>query len=132
VRLPQNLAGSDHAVAAAADERMTLPLHAEEVTVMKRVRRTLVRAATTTLAREEIVEADLEHVQIVVDRFVIGRVVEGDVTIMSVVEEELVVVRRLVLKEEVHIRTVRTVSRHAEPVTLRSQDIVITRTELED
>jgi stress response protein YsnF len=127
-------------VEAAADERMTLPLHAEEVTVMKRVRRTLVRAATTTLAREEIVEADLEHVQIVVDRFVIGRVVdapppvrvEGDVTIMSVVEEELVVVRRLVLKEEVHIRTVRTVSRHAEPVTLRSQDIVITRTELED
>ena len=106
----------------------------------KRVRRTLVRAATMTSAREERVEEDLEQVQVFVERFAVGRVVdavppvrvEGDVTIMSVVEEELVLVRRLVLKEEVHLRTVRTVSHHAETITLRQQDVVITRTPTDD
>ena len=91
-------------MAAAADDRLTLALHAEEVTVSKRMRRTLVRAATTTSTRDEVVASDLERVQVVVDRFAIGRVVdavppvrvEGDVTIVSVVEEELVLVRRLV------------------------------------
>jgi hypothetical protein len=38
-----------------------------------------------------------------------------------------VVERRLLLREEVHIRRVRTTERHVETVRLREQDAVVTR-----
>lgn len=75
----------------------------------------------------------------------IGRIVdavphireEGDTTIMPVVEEILVVERRLILKEEVRIRRIHVSNHHREMVTLREQEAVITRVkagnpELED
>ncbi len=122
-----------------SESTLTLQLHAEDVSVAKRVSRTLVRAATSTSFREQLVEADLDQTQVVVERVSIGRVVdavppvrvEGDVTILPVVVEELVLVRQLVLKEEVHLRTVRSVARHVETVTLREQDAIITRTPLD-
>ena len=126
--------------ALGTDEPRRLLLVAEEATVGKRVRRTLVRAATTTTTREQVVEADLESIQVAVERVPIGRVVtevppvrvEGDVTILSVVEEEVVIIKRLVLKEEVWLTTVRSVSRHAETVSLREQEVSISRTPMPD
>ena len=52
---------------------------------------------------------------------------EGDVTIIPVVEEVIVVEKRLVLKEEIHLR--RTVTREdvAVPVKLRKQRAIIER-----
>ena len=50
---------------------------------------------------------------------------------MPVVEEELVMVRRLVLKEEVHLRRVRTTVPHVETVSLRQQTVSVTRTPLD-
>ncbi len=131
---------SEHACLPERNEPQSLLLQAEELSVSKRVRRTLVRAALTTTVRDEVAEADLESVQVVVERVAIGRVVdavppvrtEDGVTIMPVVEEELVLVRRLVLKEEVRIKTIRRLSRHAETVSLRKQSVAITRTPLED
>jgi stress response protein YsnF len=49
--------------------------------------------------------------------------------VISVVEEVLVVERRLVLKEEIRLRRVRTIERHRETVTLREQQAVIERAE---
>jgi len=65
----------------------------------------LVRAARTTRAREQLVEEDLAHERVEVERIPIGRVVDamppvreqGNTTILSVVEEVVVVERRLVL-----------------------------------
>ena len=54
---------------------------------------------------------------------------EGDTTIIPVVEEIVVVERRLVLKEEVRIRRVSTTEQHQETVVLREQEAVITREE---
>ena len=110
------------------------------VTLSKRVRRALVRASRTTSTRDEDVSAELSHEHVVVERVPVGRVVaavppvsqEGDVTIMPVVEEELVLVRRLVLKEEVHLRRVRTTTTHSETVAVREQHVAVTRTALED
>ncbi len=121
-------------------ETIVMPLAVEDAVVSKRVRRTLVRAARTTSNRSEAVDVDLKQQQVVIERVPVGRVVdavppvrqEGDVTIMPVVEEELVVVRRLVLKEEVHIRRVQTTVTHAETVTLRQQHVGVTRTALDD
>ena len=47
---------------------------------------------------------------------------------MPVVEEVVVVERRLLLREEVHIRRVRKAEQHTETVQLRVQDAVVTRT----
>ncbi len=129
----------DHATATGDDDR-TLLLHAEALSVAKRVHKTLVRAARTTSLRDVVVDEDLARDTVTVERIPIGRVVdevppvrqEGDVTILPVVEEEIVVVRRLVLKEEVHLRCVRTTERHVETVSLREQVVTVTRTLIEE
>ena len=114
-------------------------LHAETAVISKRVRRTLVRATRTTHARTAVLEEDLAREQVIVERVPIGRVVdaippvrqEGDVTILSVVEEQLVVEKRLILREEVHLRRIQSVERHTETVSLREQQVAISRTDLD-
>ena len=82
----------------------------------------------------------LHHERVQIDRIPIGRQVdglpsvrqEGDTTILSVVEEIIIVERRLILKEEVHIRRLHVAERHREAVILRKQEAVITRIEPRD
>ena len=122
--------------AASSSVSATLPLHEERAIVSKRVRKTLVRATRTTTQRTVAIDEDLAVEQVVVTRVPIGRVVEAvppvreenGVTIVPVVEEELVLVRRLVLKEEVRFERVRSTERHVETVVLRRQDVTVTRT----
>ena len=72
-----------------------------------------------------------------IDRIPIGRQIdaqppvrqEGDTTILPVVEETIVVERRLILKEEIHIQRLHVSERHQEAVILRKQEAVITRIE---
>lgn len=52
---------------------------------------------------------------------------EGDTTVIPVVDEILVLERRLVLKEELHVRKERRVQRIEEPVTLRTMRAVVER-----
>jgi stress response protein YsnF len=109
----------------------TVPVHGEEISVSRRqVSGDTVQVNTITRAEERLVDEQLTHEQIEVERVPIGRPVdaappvreEGDTTIMSVVEEIVVVERRLILKEEVHIRRVRVGERHRETVMVRKQD----------
>jgi stress response protein YsnF len=53
---------------------------------------------------------------------------EGDVLIVPVLEEVVVVERRLMLKEELHIRRERTSKEVDIPVTRRSQRVLVERT----
>jgi uncharacterized protein (TIGR02271 family) len=53
----------------------------------------------------------------------------GDVVIVPVLEEELVVTRRLVLKEEVHLIRRRTRKRVVEEVSLERERAVVRRTD---
>ncbi len=130
----------DAAAIAAEGEHRTLPLHAETLDVVRRVRRTAVRATRTTRLREVVVEEDLAHETVCVRRVPVGRVVaaappvreEGDLVIVPVVEERLVVERRLVLVEEVHLRRTRGTRLHVETVQLREQDVAVTRVPLAD
>ena len=117
-----------------------MELLAENLVVRKRVRRRLVRATRTTETHDKLVEGDLVRDHVVVERVAIDRVgeavppvrQEGNVTILPVVEEEIVVIRRLVLREEVHLRRVRTTERHAKVVTLRRHRVAITHSDLDD
>ena len=128
---------ADHDLRTAS-ETLVVPLHAEEVSITRRtVAGSTVRVATITHEREQRVDEALTHERVEVERVPIGRVVdavppvrtEGDTTIMPVVEEIIVVERRLVLKEEVRIRRVRSTEHHRESVVLRTQDAEITRVE---
>ena len=115
---------------------LTIPLHTEDVVISRRkLERAVVRVATVTRNHEQLVDEELVHEYVEVEHVPIGRVVdampavrvEGDVTIMPVVEEILVVERRLILKEEVRIRRVRITEHHLETITLREQEAIVTR-----
>jgi uncharacterized protein (TIGR02271 family) len=114
----------------------TLQIVEEQAVVEKRdVVTGKVRVSTRTETSEELVSAVLSEEDVSVQRVPVNRDVdvapamrvEGDVTIIPVVEEVLVVEKRLVLREELHIR--RTVSNRTVqmPVTLRAQRAVVER-----
>jgi uncharacterized protein (TIGR02271 family) len=120
-----------------ADEPLIL-LHAEDFAVARRsVAGDTVRVETTTRTRDHHIDEPLSHNRVQIERVPIGRTVvavppvreEGDTTILPVVEEVIVVDRRLILKEEVHIRRVQVAERHTETVTTREQTAEIYRTE---
>ena len=115
-----------------------IALQAEDITVGRRsIAGDTVRVETTTRTRDHHIDETLLHTQVHVERIPIGRTVntvppireDGDTTILPVVEEVIVVERRLILKEEVHIRRVHVAERHTEIVTTREQTAGIYRTE---
>ena len=119
-----------------SDATSTLQLHCEELEVTRRcVTGQTVRVSTRTTTHDQHVDEPLTQETVQVERVVIGRAietvppvrVEGDVTIIPVVEEILVVERRLILKEEIHMRRVRTIEHHRETVILRRQEVEVTR-----
>ena len=115
-----------------------IPL-AEEVAAVsvRRVATGRVEVRTLTDTFEETVRATLGQETVEVTRVPIDRQVEtapairteGDVTIVPVLEEILVVEKRLVLKEEIHIRRTTRTEQFETPVTLRRQRAVVERRE---
>ena len=117
---------------------LRIPLHVEEISVSRReTKKANVQVALVTGTREQLIDEELTHVRIEIERVPIDRAVEvapptrqeGDITIIPVVEEIVVVERRLVLKEEVRVRRVSTKEQHQETVVLRQQEAVVTREE---
>lgn len=117
-----------------------LPLMAEELTVSRQVVETgRVQIARVTHEREQLIDEVLARETAEIERIPIGRQVdampavreEGDTIVVPIVEEVLVVERRLFLKEEVRIRRARSTERHQETVTLRHQEAVVTRLPVE-
>lgn len=92
-----------------------------------------IRSVVDTI--EDVARASLEGERVEINRVAIDREVEvapqvrteGDVVIVPVLEEVLVVEKRLVLKEELHIRRHATHENVEVPVTLRKQRAVIER-----
>jgi uncharacterized protein (TIGR02271 family) len=132
------LGALDAAPATAIIERETvIPLFEEELSVDKRVVETArVKVSRVTHNHQQLVDELLHHEKVEVERVPMDRPIEampsirqeGDVTIVPVVEEILKVERCLVLKEEVHIRRIKTTERHQEQVTLRRQEATVSRT----
>ncbi len=118
---------------AACEE--ILPLHREDLVAGKRVVERVCRVETVTEVREQRVGMPLRHERVEIARVPVDRFVEampdirreGELTIMPVVDEVLVVERRLLLREEVHIRRVTEVEQHTETLELRTQEFRTTR-----
>jgi uncharacterized protein (TIGR02271 family) len=122
----------------AGNGETKLQLFAEELSLAKETVETgRVRISTHTLEREALVDEDLAHEQVKIETIPVNLQIdavpevrqEGDTTIVPVVEERVVVKRRLMLKEEVRIRRVHSTERHRETVKLRYQHAVFTRQE---
>ena len=90
----------------------------------------------TVTERDEAVEVLLRQQDLSVERVPIGRVVpeapqtrqEGDTLIVPILEEVLVVEKRLVLKEELHIRKQSSERMEQQTVRLRSEQVEIEQT----
>jgi uncharacterized protein (TIGR02271 family) len=123
--------------AAAADAQPeVLQLFAEEAQVSRQtVESGRVRVATITHTRDHLVDEMLARTNVEVERIPVGRLIDAippvagdaDHTIIPIVEETVVVERKLVLKEEVHIRLKRTTERYQETVQLRHQTAEVSR-----
>jgi stress response protein YsnF len=94
-----------------------------------------VRVATVTHTRDHLVDEMLTRTNVEVERIPVDRVVEAippvkddaGVTIIPIVEETVIVERKLVLKEELHIRRKQTTERFQQTVPLRYQTAQVTR-----
>jgi stress response protein YsnF len=124
-------------VLSSSDPPIVIPLHVEDVSFDRRKVERDVRVHIHTISHDRLINEPLAHEKVEIERVTIGRPIEtippvreeGDTTVIPVVEEVLVVERRLVLKEEIRLRRVRTTEQHREMVTLREQQVVIERSE---
>lgn len=127
--LAEDVAGEvfDEAVLRLAEERLSV-----EKRIVESGR---VRVRRTTTEKVQKVDVPLSSDTYEVRRVEIGKLVKKTPAvretrteiIIPVVEEILIVERRLVLREELHIRKVRSVERHTEEFTLRVQQATVDR-----
>jgi uncharacterized protein (TIGR02271 family) len=107
----------------------------EAVVRTREVERGGVRVHKTVHEREEVIEQPTMREDVDVERIAIGKVVdrapevreEGDTLIIPVMEEMLVVEKRLVLKEELRITRRRSIETEQARVVLNEEQVTIER-----
>jgi stress response protein YsnF len=116
----------------------TVPVAEEQVHVGKRLRETgTVRVDVTTEEQDVPVETDMRAEEVEVRRVPVNRIVaapvpdrrEGDTLVITLVEEEVVVEKRLRAVEEVHIRRVGRTRHLRRMVSRRRQHAEVRRDE---
>src|SRR5688500_8902313 len=89
-----------------------IPVIEERARIDKEVvERGVVRISTSVREREEVLAEALQHHEVDIERVYIDKVVdampsirqEGNITVIPVVEERAIVVKQLVLVEELHV-----------------------------
>lgn len=123
------------------EDAVVIPLVAETVAFRTVTRETAkVRINTTVREEEEEVSVPVVRETVDVERIPIGRIIdqpisarrEGDTLILPVLEEVLVVEKKLLLKEEVRVTTKRTETEQTERITLRKEEVSVERTNVDD
>lgn len=121
-------------------EEIVLPVIREEIEVRKEIYKTgTVRIRKTVHELEEIVSENLASETVQVERVPVDRIVdslpavrlEGEVTVIPVVKEELIITKQLRVVEELRVTKRVSVSEYREPVTLRAEEVVIERMDSE-
>jgi stress response protein YsnF len=119
-----------------SDQAVVVPVIEERLVVSKRSvegERVRVRVVTDEVAELARVSLRSEHIE--VERVQVGRTIEtappvreeDGVTVIPIVEEIVVVEKRLVLKEELRVRRVPSTRHEEQPITLRRQRAEIER-----
>ena len=105
---------------------------------LRDVDRVLVK--TSVQERTEYVDLELRVGDALIERVPVNRMVEtapaireeGDTIIVPILEEIMIVEKRLVLKEEIHIRRQEVVQHVRKPIRLRSEEASLERPPLPD
>ena len=123
----------------AGQDLLTIPVVAEQLAVGTRtvdtgrgvrIHKTVVEQPVTI--DERLVRDEVEIKHVAVDRIVALEEApttrhEGDTMIVPILEEVLVVERRVRIKEELHITRTRREERHQESVVLKAEQVSIER-----
>jgi uncharacterized protein (TIGR02271 family) len=125
-----------HDAGRAGPEYVVVPVVQEELRVDKeRHVSGRVRVNKQVHSREEVVDEPGFVDEVEVERVSVNRVLEqpvsprqeGDTLIIPLMEEVLVVEKRLVLREELHVKKHRREVRNPQKITLRSEEVSIER-----
>jgi uncharacterized protein (TIGR02271 family) len=142
LRLPFSLSeltkasGAGRTADGRGDGAVVVPVIAEQLEVQKRVVEAGgVRIRKTVSEREEVVDEPLMREEVQVKRVPVNKVVDGpvpvrhvgDTMIVSLLEEVLVVEKRLMVKEELHITKEQVESYRPQRVRLRTEEAVVER-----
>lgn len=131
----------DVGVQPGESTRTTLPVLEERLEVSKReVETGRLRLQKRVREDEQTVDEPLFADEIIIERVPVNRFVdqapptrmEGDTTVIPLFEEQIVLQRRLLLREEVRVTRRRTERRDAQVVTVRREEVTVERVERED
>lgn len=126
----------DERISGNSDDVATIPLLEERLIVGKReVERGRIKIRVDVEQREEVVVQDLLRDDVLIERVPknerlsdIPHVrLEGDVTVIPVVEEVVIVEKALMLVEEIHVQRRAGTERREIPVIVRSEQAVVER-----
>ena len=121
---------------AEESQAAAIPVLEETLRVDKTVSETdRVFIRTSVLERTEYADIELHSGEAIIERVPLDLLVdappairqEGDTIIVPVIEEIMVVEKRLLLKEEIHIRRQQIVQHLRQPVRLRSEEVSLER-----
>jgi len=121
--------------AETSREETVIPVVEERVAIAKRVvEGRTVTVTTRPIVGTQTISEPIIRETITVERVPVGEVVEvvpavredGDLTVIPVVEERVVVTRQLVLTEEIHLRRTREETIDERMVELRRTEVEIT------
>lgn len=116
--------------------KVSLPIVEEEVTVSKKKRVSgTVRARTSVVEEERVIDEPLVRESVDVERLAVDQWVdgpvpvrhEGNTTIISVVEEVVVVEKRWKLVEEIHLTKRESIRHEPQQVVLRRTEATVER-----
>lgn len=122
-------------------QELILPVLQEELEVYKQTVATgLVRIRKAIREREQVVDEPLLAHAVEIERIAKNQVVdavipirqEGDTTVISIVEEALVLTKQLVWKEEIRITNRVSETREPQHIVLRTEEVNIERGRVED
>ncbi|POP44344.1 hypothetical protein CHU32_02755 [Superficieibacter electus] len=117
-----------------------MPLAEEKVALTKqKIIDRRIQISRKTVTDEQVVETDLVHEEVIINRVTKNEIIqpdripaarqEGDVYIIPVIREEVEIIRRQVLVEEIHLQKIVTKEPFQESVWLRRQELNISTDE---
>jgi uncharacterized protein (TIGR02271 family) len=129
-------AGADDRSGATSGDRIVVPLVEEQLDVStRRVETGRVRIVKTVREEVETIDRPLLREEVTIDRVPVGKFVtepvptrmDGETMIIPILEEVVVVEKRVMLKEELHVRKLAREHREPRDVTVRVEEARIER-----
>jgi uncharacterized protein (TIGR02271 family) len=127
--------GSIRAHGDQEEQDLVVPVIEEEIKIGKRVYEEKVQVSKQVHEEEVEINEPGFREEIEIERIPKDEVLdapispytEGDIMVIPIIEERVVVMKRLVLVEEVRIKKIRREIRESQSVTLRREEVVVDR-----